>query len=181
MSWWKWAMGAGVVLLLTRKASAGALDSTTPEGFVKSVREALGVVAAHLSTTAQQFVVAHAALESGWGKSRPAQLGYNLFNVTRVKGDPRPIIESGDQECDAAGVCRPITQRFAAYGSLAEGLADYFGLLARKYGTALAALEAGDSAGFVTRLREGGYYTLPLSEYQSRFAGVLAGVKKRWA
>lgn len=180
MRWWPWAVGIGAALLLSRKASAGVILDGTPESFVRVVREALGVVAPHLSVAAQQLVVAHGAFESGWGKSRPARLGNNLFNVTRVPGDARPVIESGDQECDAAGVCRPITQRFAAYGSLAEGLAEYFGLLSRRYGAALSALEAGDAVGFVTRLREGGYYTLPLADYRTRFAGVLVGVKKRW-
>jgi flagellum-specific peptidoglycan hydrolase FlgJ len=180
MSWWKWAVGAGVLVLLSRKASADVILDGIPENFVRAVREALGVVAPHLGTSAQQLVVAHGAFESGWGKSKPAQRGYNLFNVTRTPGDTRPVIESGDTECDAAGVCRPITQRFAAYGSLSEGLAEYFGLLSRKYGAALSALEIGDAAGFVTKLREGGYYTLPLADYRARFAGVLAGVKKRW-
>lgn len=181
MSWWKWGMGIGAVLLLSRKASAAVVLGDTPEEFVKDVREALGGVAPYLSVPAQQLVVAHGAFESGWGKSGPAKRGLNLFNVTRVLGDARPVIESGDQECDANGLCRPIVQRFAAYGSLGEALADYFGLLAQKYAGALVALEQGNPTLFVQKLREGGYYTLPLADYASRFAGVLAGVKKRWA
>lgn len=142
----------------------------------------LAGVAPQLSTAARQIVVAHAALESGWGEGRPARLGYNFFNVTRPASDPRPIIESGDLECDASGACRPITQRFAKYGSATEALVEYFKLLrGSRYSAALARLEIGDSIGFVAKLREGGYFTLPVSEYQERFAGVLGGVRKRWS
>lgn len=179
MNAWLWG-AIGAAILLGTKAGASVIG-TTPEGFVKGLREALEGVAPHLSTLAQQIVVAHAAFESGWGKSRPARLGFNLFNVTRTKSDTRPIIESGDLEYDSSGNARPITQRFAKYGSIGESLADYFRLLSgTRYAPALAALEAGDSVGFVNHLREGGYFTLPLDQYQSTFAGVLAGVKKRW-
>lgn len=178
MNWIWWSVVA-VGVLASLKARAAELGAT-PEAFVKGLREALMVVAPYLSEAAQQIVIAHAALESGWGRSTPARAGYNLFNVTRVRSDPGPVIESGDLEYDDSGSAHQITQRFAKYGSAGEGLAEYFGLLARKYGTALAELEAGDSAGFVAALRAGGYFTLPLGEYQSRFAGVLAGVRKRW-
>jgi flagellum-specific peptidoglycan hydrolase FlgJ len=179
MTAWLWG-ALGVAILAGAKAAS--MMWSTPEEFVKGLRETLGGVAPHLSPAAQQLVIAHAALESGWGKSTPAKLGYNLFNVTRTKSDTRPVIESGDLECDAAGACRPITQRFAKYESVGEALADYFRLLSgTRYRAALGRLEAGDAAGFVAELRAGGYFTLPLAEYQSRFAGVLAGVRKRWS
>lgn len=179
MSGWFWgAIGAAV--LLGTKARASVIG-TTPEGFVKGLRGVLEAIAPYLSPAAQQIVVAHAAFESGWGKSKPARLGFNLFNVTRTRSDSRPVIESEDLEYDSSGNARPITQRFAKYGSLGEGLAEYFRLLSGpRYAGTLARLEAGDSVGFVNELREGGYFTLPLAEYQQTFVGVLAGVRKRW-
>lgn len=176
MNPWLWIAGGGLLLLGGKAISVAA----GADAFTKQMKGALA--GSGLSEIAQQIVTAHAAFESGWGASRPAQLGFNLFNVTRVKSDTRPIIESGDLECDAAGVCKPITQRFAKYASLGEAIGEYFALLREpKYAPAYARLVAGDSAGFVMKLREGGYFTLPLSQYQERFAGVLAGVKKRWA
>lgn len=176
MSPWSWiAIGGGILLLGGR-----AIARSGPAGFVDAIRETLG--ATGLDVAGQQIVVAHAALESGWGESRPAKLGYNVFNVTRTASDSRPIIESGDLECDAQGVCRPITQRFAKYTSLAEALAEYFKLLSGpRYAAALVRLRVGDSAGFVTELRRGGYFTLPLDEYLGRFSGVLASVRSRWS
>jgi flagellum-specific peptidoglycan hydrolase FlgJ len=174
--WW-WVVGGAGLLLAGGRAAVVASGAAA---FTRQLQEALA--GSGLSLQAQQLVVAHAALESGWGASKPAQQGYNLFNVTRTRSDTRPVIESGDLECDAQGVCRPITQRFARYSGLAEALAEYFALLrGPRYAAAYARLLAGDSVGFVSRLREGGYFTLPLAQYQERFAGVLAGVRKRWA
>ena len=180
MSGWFWGAIGAAVLLGAREARASV--GTTPEGFVKGLRATLEAIAPYLSPAAQQIVIAHAAFESGWGKSKPARLGFNLFNVTRTKADTRPVVESGDLEYDSSGNARPITQRFAAYSSLGEGLAEYFKLLSGpRYAGTVARLEAGDSVGFVNELREGGYFTLPLAEYQRTFAGVLAGVRKRWS
>lgn len=174
-----WWIGGGLLLLGAKASASPRVDS--PEGFVAMLRDALSGVAPHLSALAQQLVIAHAALESGWGQSTPARLGNNFFNVTRIRSDTRPVIESGDLEYDAGGVARPITQRFAKYGSVGEALAEYFGLLSRKYQTALARLEAGDSAGFVEQLRAGGYFTLPLADYQKRYSDVLHSVQRRWS
>lgn len=174
MKAWIWiTAGAGALLLGDRIARSGQA------GFVDAIKEAALAVAPRLNATAQQIVAAHAALESGWGASKPARLGYNVFNVTRTKSDTRPVIESGDLECDESGKCAPITQRFAKYNTLAEALADYFRLLSTaKYVAALARLEVGDPTGFIAELRRGGYFTLPLDEYQRRFSGVLARVAR---
>jgi flagellum-specific peptidoglycan hydrolase FlgJ len=174
---WIWlAAGTGAWLLGEQIARTGQA------GFLDQVRAAALAVAPHLGVGAQQIVAAHAALESGWGASKPAKLGFNIFNVTRPRSDSRPIIESGDLECNDSGVCAPVVQRFAKYSSLSEALAEYFRLLSTpRYAVALGRLEAGDSTGFVSELRRGGYFTLPLEEYQRRFSGVLSSVQARWA
>lgn len=178
MSPWVY-VGLAALLLIGSQAVAAP---TSPAAFIAELRSVLNAIAPYLTPGAQQILIAHAALESGWGTGRPARLGYNIFNVTRPKGDAGPVIESGDHECDADGNCRPITQRFAKYGSYYEAIAEYFRLLSTgRYSTALARLEAGDSVGFVAKLREGGYYTLPVADYQARFAGVLSSVRSRWA
>lgn len=177
MNPWVW-IGAGGLLLLG--GGVASIVGEGPDAFIRDMR--VGLTPYGLNDAAMQIVIAQAAFESGWGKSTPAKLGNNIFNVTRAANDSRPIIESGDQECDADGNCTAIIQRFAKYASLAEALAEYFALLSSpKYASALTPLYAGDAASFAAALRAGGYFTLPLAQYQSRLASVLASVQSRWA
>lgn len=141
-----------------------------------------------LSPEARQIAVAQACFESGYGQSRVARLGHNYWNLTRIKSDTRPIIEGGDTEYDEQGRVKPIRQRFRAYTSDAEGIADYLHFLSvnDRYKAAYAALLAGNCPEYVRRLREddpatpepeGGFFTLPLAQYQSVMAGCLAIVR----
>lgn len=123
------------------------------------------------------IVVAHAAFESGWGTSAPARLANNIFNITRPAFTRLPTYESGDLEYDTRGNVKKITQQFAKYKSLDEGVEHYFEFIdGKRYRASLQPLTRGDFVGFISKLREGGYFTLPLLEYLNRMSPVLGQV-----
>jgi hypothetical protein len=128
-----------------------------------------------LTVEAADLAIAHGAHESGWGRGLAARLGHNMWNLTRLPSDPRPVIKGGDVEPDGHGGWRTITQRFRAYASDHEAAADYLAFLQRqRYAPAYAALLAGDVAAFVMHLHdddpktaqaEGGFFTADPVEY----------------
>jgi hypothetical protein len=54
---------------------------------------------------------------------------------------------------------RRLVDTFRAYTTAAEGAADYVSLLNRRYPDAIAAAREGDPSGFVSALKERGYFT----------------------
>lgn len=146
-----------------------------PEAFVKLYAPAVK----QACPAGWRIVLAHAAFESGWGVAMPAVKGHNLFNITRTAGDPNPVIVAGDLEyAPSGGPPRQITQRFAKYASVSEGLQHYLKFIARKrYQPASDCLVRGDMPGFVSALYKGGYFTLPLSQYLASMASVLERIE----
>jgi flagellum-specific peptidoglycan hydrolase FlgJ len=125
-------------------------------------------------TKAAEIVAAQAALETNWGSTPAWKQGWNFGNITAGSSWTGPVVEGGDTEPNAAGVYVPITQRFRKYGSLAEAVSNYFTLLSWPgYQPARDALFRGDANGFAAQLRQGGYYTAPLADYQGGIASAL--------
>lgn len=149
---------------------------TTKREFTAHVLNALSSELPSLSIQTKALIIAHAAFESGWGKTGAAQKGANLFNITAGSTWTGPVILGGDTEYDAAGNVKKITQRFRQYHSLGAGLRDYMTFLGMsRYAAAKAQLMAGDAA-FVQTLGPAGYYTLPVAEYWKAYHGVLKSV-----
>ncbi len=184
---WPWLLGGAAVLLWARSAEAsvrGGGAARVPEDekarWLASVWVAV-TAASGAPWQVKVYITAQAALESGWGSGKAARTGNNLFNITSVPGDGRAVVEGPDKECDALGNCKSITQRFRAYPSYLASVADYLDFLGGpRYATAKQLLFAGDF-GFVAALRAGGYFTLPLADYEKQMRGVIAGVQKRLA
>lgn len=184
-------LGGGALLLLfgARSAraapsspSAGGADEAARRAFVAELDAAIRRVAPGYARAARIMVIAQAAFESGWGKTRMYREGFNPFNVIRSSSDPGQVIVSGDQECKPDGTCRPITQRFAKYGSLDEAVGAYLRLLgALRYKDALVKLERADVEGFIVTLYAGGYFTLPVQKYLASFKDMIRSVEKRLA
>ena len=185
-------LGAGALLLLfgARSAraaapsapSAGGTDEAARRAFVAELDAAIRRIAGGYSRAARIMIIAQAAFESGWGKTRMYREGFNPFNIIRSSSDLGQVIVSGDQECKPDGTCRPITQRFAKYGSLDEAVGAYLRLLAgARYKDALTKLEHGDVEGFVTTLYAGGYFTLPVAKYLMSFREMIRSVERRLA
>lgn len=154
---------------------------TTPPSqaqFVAMMFAAIRRVYPFASQQTQRLIVAHAAYETGWGKSTPFMRGWNAFNITRLPSDTRPVIQSGDLEYAPDGTVRKITQRFAAYPSLDESIHHYLSFIgASRYTNARDLLTQG-TLDFVDALSRGGYFTLPLAQYKSAMQSVLASVTR---
>lgn len=124
-----------------------------------------------LSETAARLVVAHLALESGFGTSRAAMRGLNLGNLTAGSAwqGGRWTDEGGD--VNGAGV--KITQVWRTYGSIPAFLADYWTFLGPaantgRYVLARNALERSNLDDFCRLLYSAGYYELAPTEYAKR-------------
>lgn len=122
---------------------------------------------------APELVVAHAALESGWGR-RPlshadGRDSHNLFGIKAGTGWKGEVVEVLTTEHEA-GVDVKRRERFRAYPDPAAAFADYAQLLAGnpRYREALGV--GGDATAFARALADGGYATDP--QYALKLARV---------
>lgn len=122
-----------------------------------------------------QFVVAQAALETGWGRAELRRAdgspSYNLFNIkagASWKGDTveLPVTEY------ANGRAYTENARFRAYGSYAEAFRDYVALL-RDNPRYADALGQRDASAFADGLVRGGYATDP--HYADKLVRIIGG------
>ena len=112
-----------------------------------------------------RFILAQAALESGWGQREIRGVdgapSFNLFGIKANGGWTGATVDAVTTEY-LGGVPRKSTEKFRAYSSYAEAFRDYASMLARspRYAGVLAA--AKDAAGFAQGLQAAGYATDPL-------------------
>jgi flagellar protein FlgJ len=110
------------------------------------------------------FMVAQAALETGWGRKEinhaDGSPSYNLFGIKAGPGWRGPVAEVTTTEF-IGGKPQKVVARFRAYGSYAESFADYARLMkdSPRYQPVLAA--AGSATGFAEGLQRAGYATDP--------------------
>lgn len=132
-----------------------------------------------LSGAATNLVVAHCALESGYGTARAAVHGFNLANLTAG------AYWLGEKWTDVGGDTdrkgSKITQTWRIYSSVAEFLVDYWRFLGPaanvgRYVDARNALERGVADAFARHLGKSGYYELAPDEYTRRLVAVFAVV-----
>lgn len=125
------------------------------------------------------FMVAHAALETGWGKSEPRRAdgspSFNLFGIKAGASWRGPSVDAATTEV-VAGVAQRRTERFRAYGSYAEAVNDYAQLLTNNPRYA-AALGAREPARFAQSLQAAGYATDPL--YAVKLERIIGGVLRQ--
>ena len=109
------------------------------------------------------FLVAQAALETGWGRSEPrradGQSSYNLFGIKAGRGWTGPTVEVATTEY-VDGAAQRQTERFRAYGSYAEAFADYAKLVGTNPRYAAVAGST-DAASFARNLQKAGYASDP--------------------
>ena len=124
-----------------------------------------------------RFILAHAALESGWGQREiPAEDGsasHNLFGI-KATGWSGPATEIQTTEY-RQGLAMKVSQRFRAYADYGEGFTDYAKLLQRRYGAAVASGD--DAEAFASGLANGGYATDPA--YAEKIRQTIASVSAR--
>jgi flagellar protein FlgJ len=122
-----------------------------------------------------QFMVAQAALETGWGQKQlrhaDGSPSHNLFNIkagSTWKGNS----VSRDVTEYANGQAYTEPARFRAYGSVAESFRDYVDLMTRspRYADVLGQT---DAAGFARSLQDAGYATDPM--YADKLTRIIGG------
>lgn len=128
-----------------------------------------------------QFLVAHAALETGWGRSELRRTDgsptHNLFGIKAGRRWEGEVVEARTTEY-VAGEAQTATERFRAYGSYAEAFQDYAQLL-RNHPRFSAVIGAQDGTEFAKRLQQAGYATDP--QYADKLARIIQGPTLRQA
>lgn len=182
---WLW-VGAGGFLFFGLLAFLGRtvyVDLKNKAEWAKFVFAEVTALLPQLSVKSRAMIVAHAALESGWGQSRSMNKGTNnLFNITagsQWKG--AKIVDVGG-DTDAAG--KSITQTWRVYPSYRDAIRDYWDFLGPnqnggRYLPARQALEASDVGGFVQKLYAARYFELAPDKYLALYSGVVDSVAKR--
>jgi flagellar protein FlgJ len=139
------------------------------------------VAAASETGIPPQFLVAHAALESGWGRSEPrfadGRPSYNLFGIKAGSNWNGAVVEASTTEY-VNGVTEQRVERFRAYGSYAEAFQDYAHLLAQSPRYA-AVVGSRDAASFAQGLQRAGYATDPA--YATKLQSIINGPTLRQA
>jgi flagellar protein FlgJ len=172
------AAGAGAAV--PNKAEAGAAGSASPEQQQKFIDDMLphATAAARELGVDARAIVAQAALETGWGSSRPADAGgnsQNFFGIKAGAGWRGPSVAADTTEY-VAGRAGTERARFRAYDSVAQNVEDYVRVLREpRYAAALGT--GSDVRAFANALQRGGYATDP--QYADKLAAAFDQVCER--
>lgn len=143
-------------------------------GFVHKLRRDAEIAGRELGVPAH-FLVAQAALETGWGRAELRRAdgspSHNLFNIKAGSSWKGDVVELPVTEY-ANGRAYTENARFRAYGSYAEAFRDYVALL-RDNPRYAAALGQKQPAGFAQGLTGGGYATDP--QYADKLVRIIGG------
>lgn len=128
-----------------------------------------------------QFLVAHAALESGWGKHEIRQAdgstSHNLFGIKAGQSWQGATVDVRTTEY-IDGKPQQMVEKFRAYGSYAEAFQDYARLL-RENPRYSGVIGSQNGTEFARRLQQAGYATDPM--YADKLAGIINGPTLRQA
>lgn len=182
------AAGTPVAGAVQPGGQATAADATRPRGatsgrphdFVNRVW-AQADTASRATGIPARFMVAQAALETGWGRAElrhaDGRPSYNLFNIKAGANWKGPVVEVPVTEY-ANGRKYTEIARFRAYGSYEEAFRDYANLLQQspRYAKVLGQT---DAKGFARSLQQAGYATDPM--YADKLARIIDGKTLRSA
>lgn len=128
-----------------------------------------------------QFLVAHSALESGWGKSEIRQAdgsaSHNLFGIKAGKSWTGATVETTTTEY-VNGQPQQVVERFRAYASYEESFRDYANLL-RNNSRYSAVIGSQNGTEFAQGLQQAGYATDPM--YADKLSRIINGPTLRQA
>jgi flagellar protein FlgJ len=144
-----------------RELAAGKTPSR--QEFLDAILPAAEKAAAQLGVSPRNLI-AQAALETGWGRHLPrsadGRVSFNFFGIKATGGWRGPAVSSSTTEV-LQGRAQRMVERFRAYSSIDESVADHARLIgnSRRY---QAVRGTGDDAlAFGTALHRGGYATDP--------------------
>lgn len=144
------------------------------QAFLETMKPHAEAAAAATGVPAR-FILAHAALESGWGQREirgvDGEASHNLFGIKAGASWDGESVQTLTTEY-RQGVPMKLTQNFRAYDDYSAGFTDYANLLKARYAEALRAGEDGDV--FAKGLASGGYATDPA--YAGKLKLVIASV-----
>jgi flagellar protein FlgJ len=125
------------------------------------------------------FMIAQAALETGWGKAElrfaDGSTTYNLFGIKAGRSWHGAVAEATTTEY-VNGAAQKTVERFRAYSSYAEAFRDYANLLASNPRYA-GVLNQQDPAAFAKGLQQAGYATDPM--YADKLTRIIGGATLR--
>jgi peptidoglycan hydrolase FlgJ len=152
----------------------GAAWGGSNAGFVEQVWAQAQQASDSLGVPAH-FLVAQAALETGWGKAviqgADGHSSYNLFNIKAGKNWTGRVVEARTTEyINGRAVTR--VERYRAYDSYAESFQDYANLISKSPRYA-AVMGQNGADGFAKALQRGGYATDPA--YADKLARIING------
>lgn len=147
---------------LTSGNSEAQSTSSQSENFVRSLWSH-AQVAAEATGIPAHFMIAQAALESGWGKQEirhaDNQPSFNLFGIKAGQGWKGAVVETTTTEY-INGAPNKMVEKFRAYTSYAESFQDYANLMLKNPRYA-AVLRNQDAQTFAQGLQQAGYATDP--------------------
>ncbi|HTT10216.1 MAG TPA: flagellar assembly peptidoglycan hydrolase FlgJ [Burkholderiaceae bacterium] len=137
----------------------------------RTAQEATGIPA--------HFVLAQAALESGWGKHEIRDSSgiptYNLFGIKAGSGWQGRTVDVVTTEYES-GTSRKVVDKFRAYNNYAEAFQDWAQLIGgnKRYSDVMESGSAGSGAGFASGLARAGYATDP--DYGAKLLRVIGAL-----
>ncbi len=158
-------------------AARKAATTEDQRSFLSKVMEFAQAPAAAIGLS-PVFVAAQAALESGWGRHEIRHAdgtpAHNLFGVKAGSGWTGATVDVATTEYENGAPVRKV-EKFRAYPSYAEGLADYVQLLAGNARYRNVVANGQDAQGFARALARSGYATDPA--YGSKIASLIEKAK----
>jgi flagellar protein FlgJ len=157
---------------VAEKSTGVSNPPTTPEEFVAQMWPHAKIAAQALGVD-PRMLIAHAALETGWGKSIPCNpdgtCSFNLFGIKAGSRWQGPAVGVNTLEFEE-GVAVRRRASFRAYDSPADSFRDYASLIKSSPRYAAALGVGNDAAAFANALQQGGYATDP--NYASKLTAV---------
>jgi flagellar protein FlgJ len=128
-----------------------------------------------------QFLVAHSALESGWGKSEirraDGSSSHNLFGIKAGKNWTGPTVNATTTEF-VDGQPQQVVEKFRDYATYEESFRDYANLL-RNNARYSAVIGSQSGTEFAKGLQQAGYATDPM--YADKLSRIINGPTLRQA
>lgn len=145
----------------TGATAAAPVVGADRQAFIEAMRPYAEQAADALGLPAE-FVIAQAALETGWGKRQIVGAdGQESFNVFGIKAGAKwkgSVVDTLTTEY-RDGLAMKLSQSFRAYDGYEAAFQDYADMLRRRY--PLAAAAGADAEAFAAGLVAGGYATDP--------------------
>ncbi|HEU4780092.1 MAG TPA: glucosaminidase domain-containing protein [Steroidobacteraceae bacterium] len=185
--------GLGLADMLIRQLSGGAgagsaaikpgSDATTAVATPEQREQFIAGLMPHATEAARELgvdpnnLIAQAALETGWGRSKPGD-SHNLFGIKAGAGWSGASVQANTEEFHS-GVASRVDANFRAYGSSRESIEDYVRLIRDNPRYASALNTGSDVQAFANALQRGGYATDP--DYARKLIAVAVEVGNRTA